>query len=378
MKLVVCADAHLDSVFPLFKNNPEKMRLRREDQRLAFSRVINEVKRLDAQILMIPGDLFNECSVTQETIDFLIESFNSIPDTFVVIAPGNNDPASYGSVYLNTNWPENVYIFKRGLEALELSYDESGEKVRIYGAGFQGHSCKNSLLRQNNTLPILDESFINLLIMHGNVTDDEKASCCNPIYIKDLNTCGFDFCAFGHDHKFSDIISTEKTKYAYAGPCEGRSFSETGSCGILSGTITKECVDMNFVKTSVRENSIVKIDITGLDSYDEVMDRIRINCSNSEYLYKIILTGNKKYGFSLPVSKLTAELSSGYFYAKVFANYKEDANLDVLKNENSLRGCFVRCMLDKMEKAEDPTLAYEALLYGLHSFEGEVFFNDNP
>ena len=49
-----------------------------------------------------------------------------------------------------------------------------------------------------------------------------------------------------------------------------------------------------------------------------------------------------------------------------------------IKNENSLRGCFVRCMAEKMEKAENPELVYEAMVYGLKSFEGEVFFNDNP
>lgn len=378
MKLVVCADAHLDSVFPAFKNNPGKMKLRQEEQRMAFSKAINEAKKIDAHILMLPGDLFNEGTVTKETIDFLIESFNSIPDTFVIIAPGNNDPVSCNSLYLSTEWPENVYVFKRNLEALELAYEDSGEKIRVYGAGFQGHSCKNSLLRQNNTLPILDDNFINLLIMHGTIAAEDEKCNCNPIYIRDLDTCGFDFCALGHVHKFSDIISTNKTVYAYTGPCEGRSFSETGPCGILSGTVTKNAVEMNFVKTSVRENCIVKVDITGLDSYDAVLERIKINCSNSEFLYKIILTGSKKWDLDIPVAKLTADLSSNYFYAKVFAEYKDEVDVDTLKNENSLRGCFVRCMAEKMEKAENPELVYEAMVYGLKSFEGEVFFNDNP
>ena len=35
-------------------------------------------------------------------------------------------------------------------------------------------------------------------------------------------------------------------------------------------------------------------------------------------------------------------------------------------------------MQEKMEKAENPELVYEAMVYGLKSFEGEVFFNDNP
>ena len=378
MRIVVCADAHLDSVHATFKSSIARTKLRQEEQRLAFSKAINEVKRIDAHLLLLPGDLFNEGSVSSDTIDFLVNSFKSIPDTFVVISPGNNAPASYGSAYLTTEWPENVYIFKRGLEALELSYDDFGEKVRVYGAAFQGHSCRSSLLRQNNTLPILDKSFINILVMHGTVLSDGEKNDCNPIFIKDLDTCGFDFCAFGHIHKFSDIISRGNTVYAYPGVCEGRSFTETGTCGILSGTVTKDSVDLSFVKTSVREYCAVKIDITGLNSYDAVLDRIRSYCTNSEYIYKITLVGKKKYGLRLSIAKMNEELSTEYFYAKVCADYSEDINLDLLKHENSLKGCFVRCMLEKAENSQESELIYQAISYGLQAFDGEVLFDDNP
>ena len=94
MRIVVCADAHLDSVHATFKSSIARTKLRQEEQRLAFSKAINEVKRIDAHLLLLPGDLFNEGSVSSDTIDFLVNSFKSIPDTFVVISPGNNDPAS--------------------------------------------------------------------------------------------------------------------------------------------------------------------------------------------------------------------------------------------------------------------------------------------
>jgi len=74
MRLVVCADVHFDSVFPLFKNNPRKTRLRQEEQRIAFSKAINEAKKIDAHLLLIPGDLFNSGSLSQETVNFLIDS----------------------------------------------------------------------------------------------------------------------------------------------------------------------------------------------------------------------------------------------------------------------------------------------------------------
>ena len=378
MRVVVCADAHLDSVFSIFRNNPGKMQIRREEQRLAFTKAISEAKRIDAHMLLLPGDLLDARNATQETIDFLVAAFQSIPDTFVLIAPGNHDPATADSPYLTVNWPDNIYIFRKGLEALELSYEDTGETVRVYGAGFQGHFSRSPLLRHNNTLPILDKSNINLLVMHGNIMENGGKSDYNPIFREDLNACGFEFCALGHLHKYSGIVKCDNTAYAYTGPCEGRGFDETGTCGVLSGTITKGTVELNFIPTSVRESHVVQIDITALDSYEQVLNAIRNKCANPEFLYKIVLIGRKKSGLQLSAAKLTSELSSDYFYAKVSAEYQDEVETELLKEENSLRGCFVRCMLEQMAGAEDQDRIREAMFYGLQAFEGEVLFNDNP
>ena len=121
MRVVICADAHLDSAFSVFRKNPGKTQIRRDEQRLAFSKAISEAKQNDAHLLMLPGDLLDARNATRETLDYLLAAFGSIPNTFVLISPGNHDPATADSPYLTADWPENVYIFRKGLEALELS-----------------------------------------------------------------------------------------------------------------------------------------------------------------------------------------------------------------------------------------------------------------
>ena len=378
MRVVICADVHLDSVFSVFRKNPGKTQVRREEQRIAFSKAISEAKRIDAHMLLLPGDLLDARNATQDTIDYLINAFKSIPDTFVLITPGNHDPVTSDSPYAAAAWPDNIYIFRKGLEALELTYDDTGETVRVYGSGFQGHFNRSSMLRHNNTLPILDKNIINLLVMHGDIVGNGEKSDYNPIYKEDLNACGFDFCALGHVHKYSGIVNCGNTVYAYTGPCEGRGFDETGTCGILSGTITKESVQLNFIPTSVRESHVVSIDVTGLNAYEQVLNAIRSKCTNPDDLYKIILTGRKNPDLQLSAAKLTSALTGDYFYAKVTADYKDEIDTELLKQENSLRGCFVRCMLERMAGADDKELLQEAMLYGLQAFDGEVLFNDNP
>lgn len=378
MRVVICADAHLDSVFSAFRKNPGKMQIRRDEQRIAFSKAVSEAKKIDAHMLILPGDLLDARNVSSDTIEYLKNEFKSIPDTFVLITPGNHDPVTSDSPYMTADWPDNIYIFRKGLEALELSFDDTSETVRIYGAGFQGHFSRNSMLRHNNTLPILDKNLINLLILHGNLMDNGGKSDYNPIYKEDISTCGFDFCALGHVHKYSGIEKCGNALYAYTGPCEGRGFDETGTCGILSGIISKGNIDLKFIPTSVRENYVVQIDVSGLSGYEQVLNAIRGKCTNTNNLYKIILTGSKDPDLNLSAAKLTSELFADYFYAKVTAEYKEDINTDLLKEENSLRGCFVRCMLEKMAGAEDKEMIKEAMAYGLQAFDGEVLFNDNP
>lgn len=377
MRVVICADAHLDSVFPIFNYDEKKLKLRQDEQRKAFLKVINEVKRIDAHMLLIPGDLFCADNVSEDTILFLKNAFSSIKNTFVMIAPGNNDPATANSPYITGKWPDNVYIFRKGLEALELSFDDTNETIRIYASGFRGHLCRNSLLRNNNTLPILDKNYINLLVMHGSLCQKGTRNDYNPIFIEDINACGFDFCALGHIHKFTNVTTLENSNYAYTGPCEGRNFREYGPCGVLSGSITKDCIDLNFVKTSVRENINVDVDISSVKNIDDIINEIKQKCTNTENIYNVKLVGHPMSNIKISPKNITKILASEYFYTKVTSAYKENIDLDILKQENSLRGCFVRSLENRFAGNQNSELMHDALIFGLKAFESEELLDEN-
>ena len=112
MRVVICADAHLDSVFSVFKKNPAKLQTRRDEQKLAFSKAVNEASKTGAHLLILPGDILDARNASRETLDFLTEAFRSIPETFVLITPGNHDPAVPDSPYLThmRRW-EKRYVY---------------------------------------------------------------------------------------------------------------------------------------------------------------------------------------------------------------------------------------------------------------------------
>ena len=376
MRAVVCADAHLDSFFPMFNKNDERALLRQEEQRIAFLKAIDEVKRIDAHILIIPGDLFCADRVSHKTIFFLKKTFASIKNTYVLITPGNNDPAVSGSPYLAQDWSENVYIFKNGLEALEFNFDDTNESVRIYGVGFQNHTSKKTLFEKT---PLLDQEYLNLFISHGQVCDKNEHSNYNPLYKEDLNACGFDLCLLGHVHSNTGIVHLDNTNYLYTGPCEGRNFNETGRCGIYSGSISKDFISLDFVSTSVRENIAVNIDISNMNDEEDVIKEIKQKCSNKDNLYKVTLTGSPSIEKNFSMSKISEAFASDYFYIKIIPAYKKNVDINLLKKENSLRGCFVSCMEKTANESDNKNkeVYYDALIYGLCALEKEVFSDEN-
>ena len=52
MKVVICADAHLDSPFSMFHRSDVNLSIRHQEQRQAFTKAIDEVKRIGAELLL--------------------------------------------------------------------------------------------------------------------------------------------------------------------------------------------------------------------------------------------------------------------------------------------------------------------------------------
>ena len=83
------------------------------------------------EYLLIAGDLYENESVTEATIQYINQLFTSIPETKILIAPGNHDPYLKNSFYANYKWSNNVYIFHEN--AIFYSFPDAD----FYGFGFQ-------------------------------------------------------------------------------------------------------------------------------------------------------------------------------------------------------------------------------------------------
>ena len=147
----------------------------------------------------------------------------------VLIAPGNHDFCDNTSPWKTESWPENVYIFKGGLEAIHIQ----GLDCRVYGAGFQSMDCESLL----TGFAAEGEERYCLAVLHGDPV--QKNSPYNAITTSQVKQSGLDYLALGHIHK-AGAFRVGNTLCAWPGCPMGRGWDETGEKGVCIVTLEEE------------------------------------------------------------------------------------------------------------------------------------------
>ncbi len=379
IKILHCADLHLGAQLSSIGN---LARQRSEEVLMTFDRIISICKDESIELLLIAGDLFESCNVDTETAGAVKKALSQIPDTVTVISPGNHDYVSLDSVYEDDDWPENVHIFKSELDYIELK----DKKVRVWGAGFTGTYIENSLLREAD---IPQDDMVNICVMHGNLISENQESCYNPITPSLIRFSNMDYIALGHIHKRTEILHSGNTDYSYSGCPEGRGFDELDEKGIYIGTVMKGHTELTFRPVCRRMNIETYVDISGASTNNETAEIILHTLKNkygenySDNLYKVILIGGLESDYTPDCVKIAARLQDEVFYIKLNDETHIKIDLEELSKETSLKGIFVKKMLDKINvyiKNNDEVSANQyrkAMYIGIKAFDSEVTANEN-
>lgn len=363
VKIVHCADIHLDSPFIL--NDPRNAELRRMEHRAAFTSLILHAKNIGARIFLISGDLFDEQYLSKDTADLLYKEIARFSECKFFIAPGDHDFYHSKSPYKALRWPENVHVFKSNditkIEVPELNVD-------IYGYAFT-----DTVLRHNpfsNKKP-QNPQRINILIGHGDMSSPDS-ECC-PIKKSDLDDNGFDYIALGHLHMAPGIIKRGGAHICYPGCLEGRNFDEPGYKGAMCGDISKESCDIKGVRFSKRRYETEELDITGYTSERQIMELIKRQTAQfgEDTAVKIILNGKIAPEFTINPMDFEAGLSDLYF-AEIEDNTELLINYSLFEEDKTLKGIFYRKIKDRLH-SEDTKIrrhAEKVFKYGLCAFAG--------
>lgn len=345
-KILHCGDIHLGARFGA---TPEIAESRREEHFNTFKKIA-ETAKSQFDVLLIAGDFFDKPDVDNETVQRAAEILKNaaVP---VFIAPGNHDPASPDSVYLNFDFPDNVHIFTQNT----LSYKELPDlNLRVWGAGFIAPVQREDMIGT----PSLSKNMKNILVVHG----DLNAEAGGPYHSVDLNrlkNIGFDYCALGHVH-----TSSVNGNIAYSGCCEGTGFDEYGSKGALEVTVGDEGAVAKFSEMCFR-----KYMYADFDGRELTISSIESQLGNDYKgnIYRINLTDYKN-----PI-EVNEFLKKNLYYVSITDGKYVLPDYESLSKENNLRGEFVRRMIKIIESDPDNIkINTKALNYGITAFDREV------
>jgi len=353
MRFIHIADMHFDTPFLSLSEKENLGDIRRLEQRQIFQKVINYIKEEKIPYLFISGDLYDHKYVKKTTIEYINNLFKSIPETRIFISPGNHDPFLKNSYYNNFDWSKNVYIFNSEIGIYEF------EDVDIYGFGFNDFYCNNFNIEN---IEIKNKNRLNILVIHGDLDASKNVDILyNPIGRNELQNAGFDYIALGHIHK-REIINEN---IVYPGSTISLGFDEQGEHGLLDVSLEKDNLKINFIKLDERIFEEREIDISNINTEEELIESINNINIEENIMCKLILIGTRN--FEIDTNKILKLIMSNNIL-KIKNKTKLNYDLLEISKQNNLKGIFISEMLELLNNNEyEKDIIEKAIEIGLNN-----------
>lgn len=339
MKFVHIADMHFDSPFVTLAQKGMLAQERRLEQRKVMKDIIEYIKKENIPFLFIAGDLYEQKYIRKSTIEYINNLFKEIENTQIFIVPGNHDPYIKNSFYKQYKWNKNVHIFTNELSCINCGNTD------VYGYGFNDFYMKNMY----EHIEIKNKENINILTTHGSLDNGNLENReYNPLSSKQLKSLGFDYIALGHIHKAS-YNDYDGQRITYPGSTISLGFDEIGKRGFISGEIdeaTKE-LRIKFIETKAKTYEECYINVSNLNSEEELIEEISSRNFDIEKYYKIILNGKRK--FEIDENKIL-ELVNINNVIRIKNHTEIMYDINDIANQISLKGLFAKKMLDKINQ----------------------------
>ena len=108
MKIIHCADLHLDSKMET-NLNKEKSKERKNEILITFEKMVEYAKKNDVQVIIIAGDLFDKKAVSAKAKKIVKNAIYSNPKIDFIYLKGNHDEA--GFLEQGDEVPSNLKMF---------------------------------------------------------------------------------------------------------------------------------------------------------------------------------------------------------------------------------------------------------------------------
>ncbi len=344
MKFLHSADIHLgaktDSRFP--KDVAEKIKA---DMRTTFLEMVNYANENDICVILLCGDVFDSDNPFKKDKEFFYGVVKNNPRIDFLYLKGNHDVS--GAV------EEDIPNLKRFSDTWTV-YDYG--EVKIGGIEIN----RDNVSSLSSTLHLRAED-TNVIMMHGQIDGD-----INLAGLRDKN---IDYLALGHLHSYSFGNLDGRGIYVYSGCLSGHGFDETGKKGFVEVEAQGGTVKHKFVPFAKREIIEAEVDVTGVSDYftaaTKVNDEVKLKRSD---VYRIELVGETDFDKDDFAEDVERILSGSCMYVSVKDKTRKKADFTVYENDPSLKGEFVRTVLNSDLSDEDKL---KVISYGFKALKGE-------
>jgi len=282
VKFLHTADWHLGKKYVKLGEKAEEARKIRIK---SAENLLENAKSKNVDFVIISGDLFDNNDVDRNLTYKVTKILAKINPTPIYILPGNHDPLTLDSLYLDPVWDsvQNVEILK-DYSPLELP----DINVTLY-------PCPLKQKRSNNDptedIKVLDES-ISIGIAHGNVEIVEDGNF--PINPQRAEKSGLDYLALGDWHSFNGYKCSDGiVRTVYPGTPETTNFKEksSGTAAIVAIDSHKSDPNIQKLDTGLLKWMTIPKNVHGIQDI-QIMENELKNFSNpNHHVLKFSLKG---------------------------------------------------------------------------------------
>ncbi len=362
MKLIHCADLHLDSRMTA-NLTKEKTKERRTELLRTFEQMIRYGEEHQAEGVIIAGDLFDTKQVSATARNTVKNAVINHPEMTFFYLRGNHDAA----------------FLKEG-ESLPDNLKTFGQNWTTYTLGDSAVTVTGVELDRDNSASVysglsLDKDRFNIVVMHGQESGYSPKDGGELIDLKKLKNLGIDYLALGHIHFYKEAQLDGRGCYCYPGCLEGRGFDECGEHGFVLLEIDEKnrTATRKFVPMARRNFYAPQIDISGCATTGEIACRIEEVLNREQYppesLVKIVLTGSVPVDCEKNTDILQKKFEEYFYFLKIQDQTKFHVDYEAYGLDASLKGEFVRTVREAKDLSAEEKAA--VIRMGIQILSGE-------
>lgn len=366
MKLIHCADLHLDSHMTTHLSK-ERAKERKAELLTTFKRMIHYAKEEGVRAILIAGDLFDRKNLSATARNTVYRAVIENPQITFYYLQGNHDVNSF--LPAEEACPDNLRLF--GREWKMYCEAEGERKLVISGLELNAENA----LSVGNSLT-LDHHDFNIVMLHGQEVEHTAKDRTEVVPLQSLRNKGIDYLALGHIHAYKHKALDSRGAYCYPGCLEGRGFDECGDHGFVLLDIDLEAgkYTSEFIPFASRNLYTLELDIRECMSTEEILEKVKATCrkegfANTSFL-KVVLQGEVDMACEKDLDYLVKWLQDDFYFVKAKDETRIRIDYEQFALDESLKGEFVRTVQASEELSEDEKA--QIIQYGIRALAGEV------